>query len=155
MRPIRPKCFFVALIAGWVVAIFLPSAMIAAAGLSPLAAGRNLAAATFEVADEVAPAAKIGFALLFAGLLCVRRRWTRVPALPADILIGCLAIATVAALLPSDWSRGFGVGLSASRFDPALTAVYLVGGALAGAAFHLGERSCRRRDYPDDPPSTA
>jgi hypothetical protein len=155
MPPIRPKCFLVALIAGWVVAIFLPSAIIAAAGLSPLAAGRNLAAATIEVADEVAPAAKIGFALLFALLLCARRRWARLPALPADILTGCAAMLAVLALLPLAWSRGIGIGLSGSRFDPALLAIYLLGAALAGLAFHLAEDKCLRRDYPDDPSSSA
>ncbi len=151
MQPIRPKCFFVALIAGWVVAIFLPSLIVAAAGLSPLAAGRNLAAATVRVADEVAPAAKIGFALLFAALLYARRRWTAAPALPADLLVGCAAMLAVLALLPLAWSRGFGIGLSGRRFDPDLLAIYLVGGALAGLAFHLAERSCLRPDYPDPP----
>ncbi|MGZ8287132.1 MAG: hypothetical protein ACXW27_01690 [Allosphingosinicella sp.] len=148
MPAIRPKCFFIALIAAWVVAIFLPSAIIAAAGLSPLAAGRNLAAATFAVADEVAPAAKIGFAFLFASLLYARRRWTRIPALAADILIGCVAMLTILALLPLPWSRGFGIGLGGSRFDPALLAAYLLGAASAGLAFHLSERRCLRRDYP-------
>lgn len=152
---IRPKCFFIALIAGWVAAIFLPSALIAAAGLSPLAAGRNLAAATIEVADEVAPAAKIGFALLFAALLYARWLWAPGPALPADILTGCVAMLTVLALLPRGWSRGFGIGLAGSRFDPTLAAIYLFSGALAGLCFHLAERRCGRRHYPDDPPSTA
>ncbi|MGA9581698.1 MAG: hypothetical protein WBR13_06990 [Allosphingosinicella sp.] len=155
MQPIRPKCFFIALIAGWVVAIFLPGAILAAAGLSPLAAGRNLAAATFEIADEVAPAAKIGFALIFALLLYARRRLVRIPALPADMLIGCVAMLAILALLPPAWSRGFGIGLAGSRFDPALVAVYLLGGAAAGIAFHLAENKCRRRDYPDDRSSTA
>jgi hypothetical protein len=155
MQPIRPKCFFVALIAAWVVAIFLPSAIVAAGSLSPPAAGRNLAAATLAVADNVAPAAKIGFAFLFAILLYARRRWARAPALPADMLIGCVAMLAVLALLPGSWSRGFGIGLAGNRFDPALLAVYILGGALAGLAFHLSERRCLRRDYPGDPPSTA
>ena len=150
MQPIRPRCFFVALVAGWAVAIFLPSLIVAAAGLSPLAAGRNLAAATIEVADEVAPAAKIGFALLLGALLYARRKWTAAPALPADLLIGCAAMLAVLAFLPLPWSRGFGIGLSGSRFDPALLAIYLAGGALAAVAFHLGERRCLRRDYPDE-----
>jgi len=154
MQAIRPKCFFIALIGGWALAIFLPSAIVAAAGLSPLAEGRNLVAATIEVADEVAPAAKIGFALLFAVLLYARRRWLPVPALPADILIGGLAMAAVLALLPREWSRGFGIGLAGNRFDPTLRIVYLLGGALAGLAFHLSERACRRRP-PDDHPSSA
>lgn len=155
MRPIRPKCFFAALVAAWVVAIFLPGAIVAAAGLSPLAADRNLAAATFEVADEVAPAAKIGFALLFAPLLYARRRWSRLPALPADLLIGCIAMLATLAFLPASWSRGFGIGLSGNRFDPALLAIYLSGAALAGLAFHLTEARCLRRDHPDDRASAA
>jgi hypothetical protein len=154
MAPIRPKCFFVALVAGWVVAIYLPGAIVAAAGLSPLAAGRNLAAATFAVADEVAPAAKIGFALVFAALLYARRRWIRAPAPAADMLIGGAALLIVAALLPEPWSRGFGIGLSQVRFDPALLAIYLLGGAAAGLAFHLAERRCLGRTPPDDRSST-
>lgn len=146
--PVRPSCFFVALIAGWVAAIFVPSAIVAAAGLSPLAAGRNLASATFAIADEVAPAAKIGFALVFALLLYARRSGTRLPALPADMLIGCVAMLTVVALLPLHWSRGFGIGLVGSRFDPTLLVIYLLGGALAGLAFHQAESRCRRRDRP-------
>lgn len=155
MQPIRPKCFFVALIAAWVVAIFLPSFVVAAAGLSPQAARRNLAAATFAVADEVAPAAKIGFALLFAALLYVRRRWTPAPALPADMLAGCAAMLAIVASLPAPWSRGFGIGLSGSRFDPVPLAAYLAAGALAGLAFRLAEARCLGRDYPDDPASIA
>jgi hypothetical protein len=142
MTAIRPKCFFVALVAGWVVAVYLPSAIVAAAGLSPLAAGRNLASATFEVADEVAPAAKIGFALVFALLLYARRKAARLPALAADLLIGCAAILAIVALLPQPWSRGFGIGVAGTRFDPLLVAVYLLGGALAGFAFHRTEAKC-------------
>jgi hypothetical protein len=155
MQPIRPKCFFIALMSAWAIAVFLPSFVIAAAGLSPLAAGRNLLWATIEVADEVAPAPKIGFALLLSILLYARRRWARMPALPADVLIGCVAMLAVLALLPQIWSRGFGIGLSGTRFDPGLIAVYLSGAALAGLAFNLAEASCLRRDYPDGPPSTA
>lgn len=146
--PVSPRCFFVALIAGWVVAIFLPSAIVAAAGLSPLAAGRDLASATLEVADEVAPAAKIGFALVFALLLYVWRRRIGPPALWADILAGCAAMLATAAMLPEPWSRGFGAGLAGSRFDPVLLAVYALGGALAGLAFHGSENRCRRRARP-------
>jgi hypothetical protein len=61
----------------------------------------------------------------------------------------------VLASLPAEWSRGFGVGLSGNRFDPGLLAVYLFSAALAGLAFHLAEKSCLRRDYPDAPPSNA
>lgn len=145
MQPIHPRCFFIALIAAWVLAIYLPSLVIAAAGLSPLAAGRNLAVATLDVADEVAPAAKIGFALLLSLLLYARRRWPALPAVPADVAIGGLAMSATVAFLPQAWSRGFGIGIAGNRFDPVLLAIYLSCAALAGLVFHFSEKRCLRR----------
>ena len=151
MQPVRPKCFFVALVLAWVVAIYVPSAAIAAAGLSPLAEGRNFAAAVWAVADEVAPAAKIGFAVLLGFLLFVRRRLGSSLALPADIVLASASMLLIVALLPRAWSRGFGVGLAGIRFDPAPLAIYLAAAAFAGLVFHFSETRCLRRNYPSTP----
>jgi hypothetical protein len=146
-RPLRPRCFFTAFVLAWAVAVFLPSAMIAATGLSPTAEGASLPRRVFEIADEVAPAAKIGFALLLLGLLLAARR-----ALPpgraataADLLAPVAAMAATLALLPPAWSRGFGVGLAGARFDPALTAIYLGGAAAAGLTLVRLETRCLAR----------
>lgn len=145
MQPRRPKCFLIALISAWAAAIYVPSLAVAAAGLSPLASGRSLPAAVWAVADEVAPAAKIGFALLFVLLLAARRRLLPRPAVPADMILGAAAMLAVVAVLPQNWSRGFGIGLAGARFDPAPLALYLLSGALAGLVFNRIEAGCRRR----------
>lgn len=145
MPPLRPKCVLIALLFAWVAAIYVPSAAIAAARLSPLADGRSLPAAVWAVADEVAPAAKIGFALLFALLLAARRRLLPRLAPPADMILGAAAMLAVVAALPQNWSRGFGIGLAGTRFDPAPLAIYLLSGVLAGLVFNRVEAGCRRR----------
>jgi hypothetical protein len=147
-RRIVPICFFVAWIFAWVTAIYLPSALIAATHLSPLAEGRNLAAATFAVADEVAPLAKIGFALIFAAFVVGARKLPRAQGLAAAVIDALSAVAAMVltlALLPPDWSRGFGVGLTGSRFAPEATAIYLLCAFFAGILFSVSERRCAGR----------
>jgi hypothetical protein len=148
MQQIRPRCFFIALVFGWVAAVYLPAAIIAASGLSPLAAGRSLPGAIWAVADETAPAAKLGFALAFALLLFARRRLLASFTLAADMAAGGAAMLLVLALLPQYWSRGFGIGLGGTRFDPTLLAIYLASGALAGLGFSLSEAGCGKRATP-------
>jgi hypothetical protein len=152
MAPNRPslKCLFVAWIFGWVVAIYLPSALVALADLSPLAEGRSLPAATFAVADEVAPAAKIGFALLLGLLaIAVRRLSLRRPLeFAADVAAACLAMFLMLALLPREWSRGFGIGLTGERFQSEALAIYLVGAVFSGLVFSISHRRCQRRNRP-------
>ena len=142
------KCFFAAWIFAWVIAIFVPSILIAWAGLSPLAQGRGLPAAILAVADEAAPAAKIGFAFLMGLFLVLARKAIRTQnavAVGADILLAVLAMLLMLALLPADWSRGFGIGMTGTRFAPAATLIYLAGAGLAGLAFSLSEAKCLRR----------
>jgi hypothetical protein len=144
-RPISLKCVFVAWILGWATAVYLPSALIAAAHLSPLADGRSLPAATFAVADEVAPFAKIGFALAFALLLLGTRKLSvlrRLTAALTDAALAAAAMLLTLTLLPADWSRGFGIGLTGVRFSPDVTAIYLLGAALAGVVFAISEGRC-------------
>lgn len=147
-RPPSLKCFFIAWIFGWVTAIYLPSGVIAALGLSPLAEGRGLPAATFAVADEVAPFAKIGFAIAFGLFMIGARRLLRVrglAAILADAALAAAAMLLTLAVLPADWSRGFGIGLTGERFAPDVTAIYLLGAVLAGILFSISESRCARR----------
>lgn len=148
-RPASLKCVFIAWIFGWVTAIYLPSALIAALGLSPLAEGRSLPAATFAVADEVAPFAKIGFAIAFALFMVTARKLLRArgfAALLADAVLAAAAMLLTLAALPADWSRGFGIGLTGERFAPDVTAIYLLGAVLAGLVFAIAEARCAGRE---------
>ena len=145
------KCFFAAWIFGWVIAIYVPSLLLAATELSPLAQGRGLPAAILAVADEAAPAAKIGFAVLMGLFLFVARRLIRIQgaaAVAADTMLALLAMLLMLALLPADWSRGFGIGMTGTRFAPAVTLIYLAGAGLAGLVFSLSEARCLRRTIP-------
>jgi hypothetical protein len=147
-RVISPKCFFIAWIFAWVVAVYPPSAAIALARLSPLTNDQGFLAATLAVADDVSPAAKIGFALLLALLLLAARRLPtlgRKSTLVPDVAAACLAMFLVIALLPAEWSRGFGVGLSGDRFGTEVTLIYLVSAAASGLTFRRSEAKCLRR----------
>ncbi|HEY5720795.1 MAG TPA: hypothetical protein VIT45_00585 [Allosphingosinicella sp.] len=147
---VRPKCLFIALISGWAVAIFLPSALIAILGLSPLAEGRSFPAATLAVADEVAPLAKIGFMLLLAPAMIAARRYLRVrrAIAAAYALLAVAAMLATLALIPAEYSRGFGIGLGGARFSPGPLAIYLVGAVAAGLTAALAEARCIARNHP-------
>ena len=150
------KCFFAAWIFAWVVAIFVPSMLIAWTGLSPLAQGRGLPAAVLAVADEAAPAAKIGFAFLIGLFLLLARKAIRTQdavAIAADVALALCAMLLMLALLPAEWSRGFGIGMTGTRFAPAVTSIYLVGAGLAGLVFSLSEAKCLSRAIGPQPPA--
>lgn len=140
-------------IAGWVVAIFLPSVIIAFLGLSEVAAPvgtgfGKLPMTTWIVADEVGPFAKLstGALLLTALLLIVRSRASRMPGLfLAGLTSGFLSVLIPVALLPARFSRGFGIGLTGERFDPVTLPIYLLGGAAAGLVFAIGLRHPMRQ----------
>lgn len=129
----------------WTTAVYLPSLMIAALSLSPLASAGNLLLDTFEVADEVSPAAKLTYAILFGALVMATRLSGARRGVSMNVLIGVVSIALVLALLPEYWSRGFGVGLNGARFDPLSTAIYAIGGIASGVVFSLTEARCQSR----------
>lgn len=139
-------------IAGWVVAIFLPSVIIAFVGLSEVAAAiatgfDELPRTTWAVADEVGPFAKLSIgALLLAALLSIERSGaTRMPGLPfASLTCGALSMLIPIAFLPERFSRGFGIGLTGERFDPVTLPIYILGGAAAGLVFVVGLRKSVR-----------
>lgn len=145
-RPTSPKCFFTAWVLAWATAVYLPSLVIAMLSLSPLASGGNLFLDTFEVADEVSPAAKLTYGVLFGALLMLARAGGAGRKLSVDVSIGVASIALVVALLPEYLSRGFGIGLTGARFDPLPTAIYLIGGVASGVVFSLTEKKCLSRE---------
>lgn len=132
---------------GWVTAIYLPSLSIALLSLSPLTTGGNLFLDTFQVADEVSPAAKLAFAILFGGFLVGMRTAGAKRRLSVDALLGVISMILVVAFLPEDWSRGFGIGLNGLRFETVPTAIYLIGGLLSGIVFSLSEARCVLRSH--------
>jgi uncharacterized integral membrane protein len=151
-RPFRPRCFFTALVFAWVAAVFVPSALLALFGLAPLARSGNLLLATLDIADEVSPQAKIGFILLFAGSAYAAERLDR-RGVAVSVLLACTAMLVMIALLPVSLSRGFGVGLAGTRFDPEPLAIYFLGAALAGLIFARSETRCRHRHRADHSPA--
>lgn len=150
-RPLRPRCVFIGLIVAWVVAIYVPSFLLPAVGLAPLAPGQTLPAATWAMADEVAPFAKLGYAAILSALLLGVRKLAlnRLALIAADVALACVAMLAVLALLPQGWSRGFGIGLTGTRFAAGPTLVYLVGAAFSGFTFSLVEANCRGIDDAD------
>lgn len=137
------RCSGPAWLVGWATAIFLPSLLVAWLGLSPSAAliGEELGdlpAATWKVADDVGPAAK----LLLGGLLALffvtaERLMPKAASARylGNMAAGVLAMIGTLLFIPAALSRGFGVGLTGARFDPATLPLYLAGGAAAGLVF--------------------
>jgi hypothetical protein len=145
------RCVFAAWMAAWATAVFLSSAIIAWLGLSPLAAGADFArlpASIWAVADEVGPAVKLMIGgLLLAGFLALGRlpSFTRPARLLASMAIGMAAMAITAAIMPSAYGRGFAAALTGARFEPTITLIYLLSGALAGLVFTWSLHRCQSR----------
>lgn len=146
------RCVLPAWLFAWVAAVFVPSVLIAYAGLSPFVAATGtgvsrLPAASWQVADDVGPVVKLTIgALLLLGLVATRRLTRTRPGwrYPAAIGVGLAATTITAAFVPSGLSRGFGIGLTGARFDAAVTPLYLLGGLLAGIVFVLSADRCER-----------
>lgn len=145
---------FGALLAAWVTMVFGSSAVLAIAGrggAAHFAAGErvSLPRAIWEVADNVEPVAKIALILVFAVLrLGASRAFTPARAswsYTVSIAIGAFTIISVLALLPTDLSRGFGVGLTGTRFSSSTFPVYLGAGMAAGAVFTYVQRRRTQR----------
>ena len=148
------RCSGPAWLAGWVTAVFLPSALIAGLGLSEPAAAlgdgfQHLPAATWKVADDVGPAAKLLLGSLLALCFLVSERLASTQAAShyaGNVAAGLLAISSTLYLIPAAYSRGFGVGLTGSRFDSTTFPLYLVGGAAAGLVFTYALIRCDRKE---------
>ncbi|UYY57299.1 hypothetical protein [Sphingomonas sp. S2-65] len=140
------RCFGIAWVAGWAVAVFLPSGLIA---WDRLPAGgfalRRLAADSWHVADAMAPGAKLMLGGLLLALFLLADRLG-----PGERMAGVLgAIAGLTAMLltllliPAEWSRGFGTGLTGERLPMGLLPFYLGGAAVAGVVRALSAARCR------------
>ena len=129
-----------ALLAAWVTMVFGTSALIALFSLSARAraSGGGLVRSTWEIADEMGPAAKLLLIASFAAAVTLGARVggrTAVRLYAANIVLGAAAMVLTLLLIPEPLSRGFGVGLTGARLDPAVLPVYLAG-AVAGAIVH-------------------
>lgn len=135
------KCSGPAWLFGWVTAVFLPSLLIAFErhGLA------GLPGATWKVADDVGPFAKLllGALLMLFFWLATRLRFG--PLALRAALAGLAAMALTLALIPAGYSRGFGIGLTGARFDPAVLPWYAIGAVAAGCVFALALARCRAR----------
>lgn len=155
----RLRCAGPAWLAGWFVAVFLPSALIAFAGLSARAraigsGSDHMLRTTWQVADDVGPAAKLLLglllALLFLGCARIPLRSTPLRYL-LNAMAGVVAIVATLGFIPAAFSRGFGIGLTGLRFDPAALPFYIVGGLAAGLAYQSSLARCVRTT-PRSPP---
>ncbi len=156
-RPFRPRCLAAGMIFAWIVAIYLSAALIAAAGVLPGYGGRGVADVTWELTDQVSFAAKLGYAAALTALLLGSRliSMPRPVRTALDVILACAAMLLVLALLPQDWSAGFGIGLTGRRFDADTLPRYLIAAAVSGLTFTIADAKCRDFDYPAGEDSTA
>ncbi|BCW89605.1 hypothetical protein sos41_27710 [Alphaproteobacteria bacterium SO-S41] len=147
------RCSFPAWIVAWAMGVFGSSALIAYFGLSAPAAligtgFDRLPATTWAVGDEVGPVAKLLFGALLALAFFATQRLSpdRAPIrYCANAVAGIAAMAGALALIPADYSRGFGIGLTGARFDPASLPLYVISAAAVGLVFTAALRTCQRR----------
>jgi hypothetical protein len=146
------RCVLWGWVVAWAVAVYLPSAGIAFAGLSPPASivgqgWHNLPRATFVVADWMSPGAKLALGALLAAFFWLGERSAPRPEARITLSIAAAIAAMLVdlALLPADLSRGFGIGLTGARFDWAVLPFYLAGAAIGGGLFVPLKDGCARR----------
>jgi hypothetical protein len=134
------RCSGPAWLFGWATAVFLPGLLIALErhGLD------RLPATIWKMGDDIGPAAKLllGALLILCFWLAVRLRGG--PLMLRAALGGLVAMGLTLALIPASLSRGFGIGLTGARFDPAVLPCYAIGAAVAGLVFALSLARCRR-----------
>jgi hypothetical protein len=142
------RCTLTALLAAWVTMVFGTSLLLVAFG--PLGPGpaslQELAREVWKGADDMGPTVKLLLIVLFGMQVLGGRRLDPErpgPGLAIKAALGALAMLLTLALIPEPLSRGFGVGLTGARFDPATLPIYLCGGALGGVVFALSRQRCR------------
>jgi hypothetical protein len=140
-----------ALLVAWAMLVFGTSALLVLA--SPLhfkAYSPNVLAnffrTTWEVADEVGPFVKISLIVVFTLLVFTSEKFIRprlVDTYGVSALLAVLATIAVLSALPETYSRGFGIGLTGSRFDERTIAIYLLGAVLGGVSYQYSLRKQR------------
>ncbi|GAB3790291.1 hypothetical protein GCM10028818_60190 [Spirosoma horti] len=132
-----------ALLAAWIAIIFGTSALFALA--SPIQVktysknwALNLFISTWEIADEIGPIVKLSIILIFALLVLISanliRGKTRMTYL-VNASLAIIATGLVLGLLPRSYSRGFGIGVTGTRFDSQTLPIYLIGSVLGGLVY--------------------
>jgi hypothetical protein len=151
------RCTFIALLTAWVVMVFGTSAFLVLAGLAGATSGgapapSRLLAATWHAADDIGPAAKILLIAIFAALVLAAERLVRVRAswqrYALNAGVGVAGMLLTLVLIPAALSRGFGIGLTGARLDPAALPFYLAGAALGAVAFTRSAARCRGQAPP-------
>ena len=139
----KPAVIATAFLAGWVAMIFCTSALLVlfAPILLPVYHTNvliNFLQSTWEVADEMGPLVKISLIIVFGILVFLFKGVLNSPAIwvyTKYISIAIISMIIVLGLLPSDYSRGFGIGLTGMRFDKNVLHLYILGAMIGGALF--------------------
>lgn len=134
-----------ALLAGWVAIIVGTSILIYL--LAPIEYKiyhpnlvMNFLRTIWEIGDAMGPAVKISLIIIFALLVFIFKHKissNRIASYGLPILFAILSITLVLAFLPSQFSRGYGIGLTGVRFDSDLIYIYIyiLGAIFGGLAF--------------------
>ncbi|MBB5711160.1 hypothetical protein [Sphingomonas xinjiangensis] len=143
------KCSAAAWVAGWAVAVFLPSLLIALAHMPEGSFTlKRWGADTWQVADTMAPAAKLMLGGVLAILFWSARRLTRddyEAFMAMSAVAGVVGMALTLLLIPADWAHGFGIGLTGERMAGRLLPLYLMGSGIGGMVQASSLRACRAR----------
>jgi mannose/fructose/N-acetylgalactosamine-specific phosphotransferase system component IIC len=98
----------------------------------------NILRNIWEIADEMGPAVKISIIIVF-GILVLLFKSTisknQIFFYLGSTIVAIISVSLVLALLPSDLSRGYGIGLTGARFDIKMIPIYLLGAVWGGAVF--------------------
>lgn len=139
-KPTEVRVSFKAWVLAWACSIFLSCALLAA--LYPQA-GANFPIRVWQIADEMAPMAKLSFGgLLFLVFALLHRlaQFGRALTVVAFGAASALVPVIVMTIIPAAYSRGFGIGFSGARFAFAEIACWMVG-CLAGGLLYARSRS--------------
>ncbi|MBO2010733.1 hypothetical protein [Hymenobacter negativus] len=142
-----------ALLVAWITLVFGTSALLVL--FSPLHFTPyspqvlvNFFRTIWEVADEVGPVVKLTLILLFTLLVGTSEKLLKpriANAYAARALVAVLATVTVLGALPAAYSRGFGIGLTETRFDERTLWLYLLGAVLSGVAYQYSLQKQREQ----------
>ncbi len=92
----------------------------------------------WEVANEIGSLVKLSIVIIF-GLLVISLRKveksTSIFFYLANNVLAIIAVLVVFTLIPSGYSRGYGIGLIGKRFDMQLLPIYLCGAIFGGARY--------------------
>lgn len=134
-----------ALLAGWVTMVFGTGFLIFA--FAPIEQAKyspnfivNSLRTIWEIGDAMGPVVKILYILIFGLLVFAFRKIIekgRTLSYILAIVFAMMSATLVLAFLPFGFSRGYGIGLTGSRFDSIMTPIYLLGAFLSAIAFSV------------------